>query len=76
MNLGTGQGLSILQIISKLEEVTGKKVNYTVNPRRAGDADSLIADITLAEQVLNFRPKHDIMSILKTAYDWHNRNDE
>jgi len=76
MNLGTGQGLSILQIISKLEEVTGKKVNYTVNPRRAGDADSLIADVTLAEQVLNFRPKHDIMSILKTAYDWHNRNDE
>jgi UDP-glucose 4-epimerase len=47
-----------------------------VNPRRAGDADSLIADVTLAEQVLNFRPKHDIMSILKTAYDWHNRNDE
>ena len=75
-NLGTGRGLSILQIISKLEEVTGKKVNYTVNPRRAGDADSLIADVTFAKQVLNFRPKHDIMSILKTAYDWHNRNDE
>lgn len=76
MNLGTGKGLSILQIISKLEEITGKKVNYTVNPRRPGDADSLIADITLAENILNFRPKHDIMSILKTAYDWHNRNDE
>ena len=69
MNLCTGQGLSILQIISKLEEVTGKKVNYTVNPRRAGD-------VTLAQNILNFRPKHDIMSILKTAYDWHNRNDE
>jgi UDP-glucose-4-epimerase GalE len=76
MNLGTGQGLSILQIISKLEEVTGKKVNYTVNPRRPGDADSLIADTSLAVQVLNFSPKHDIISILKTAYDWHNRNGE
>jgi UDP-glucose-4-epimerase GalE len=76
LNLGTGQGLSILQIISKLEEVTGKKVNYTVTPRRPGDADSLVADINLATEVLNYHPKHDIMSILKTAYDWHNKDDE
>jgi len=76
LNLGTGQGFSILQIISKLEEVTGQKVNYTVNPRRPGDADSLVADINLATEVLNYHPKHDIMSILKTAYDWHNKDDE
>ena len=76
LNFGTGQGFSILQIISKLEEVTGKKVNYTVTPRRPGDADSLVADINLATEVLNYHPKHDIMSILKTAYDWHNKDDE
>jgi UDP-glucose 4-epimerase len=76
LNLGTGQGFSILQIISKLEEVTGQKVNYTVNPRRPGDADNLVADINLATEVLNYHPKHDIMSILKTAYDWHNKDDE
>jgi UDP-glucose 4-epimerase len=76
MNLGTGQGLSILEIISKLEEVTGQKVNYTVQPRRSGDADSLIADISLAKEVLNYRPKYDIMAILKTAYNWQTNNEK
>lgn len=76
MNLGTGQGLSILQIIAKLEEVTGQKVNYTVQPRRSGDADSLIADISLAKEVLNYRPKYDIMAILETAYKWQTNNEK
>lgn len=76
MNLGTGQGLTILQIIEKLEQVTGKKVNYTVQPRRAGDADSLIADISLAKEVLNYQPKYDIMAILETAYDWQTQNEK
>ena len=76
MNLGTGQGLSILQIITKLEEVTGQKVNYTVQPRRSGDADSLIADISLAKEVLNYRPKYDIMTILETANKWQTNNEK
>ena len=76
MNLGTGQGLSILQVINELEKVTGKKVNYTVQPRRSGDADSLIADISLAREVLNYRPKYDIMTILETAYKWQTSNEK
>ena len=40
------------------------------------DEERISKGVTLAEQVLNFRPKHDIISILKTAYDWHNKNDE
>lgn len=76
LNLGTGKGHSILEIVAGLEKITGTKVNYTFNERRQGDADSLVADITLAEKVLNYQPKHDIMYILKTAYDWHNINDE
>jgi UDP-glucose 4-epimerase len=76
LNLGTGKGHSILEIIDGLEKITGKKINYTFNERRPGDADSLVADITFAENALNYRPKHDIMSILKTAYEWYNKNDE
>ena len=76
LNLGTGKGHSILEIITELEKITGNKINYTFGERRPGDADSLVADINLATEVLQYRPKHDIISILKTAYDWHNRNDE
>jgi len=75
LNLGTGKGKSIVEIITQLENITGKKINYTIKPRRSGDAPSLVADVTLAEKVLNFVPKHDIISILKTANAWQNKND-
>ena len=71
LNLGTGQGHSILEVIHCLEEVTGKKVHYTMKPRRTGDADSLVADITLAKNILNFQPERNMVDILKTAYNWH-----
>ena len=74
MNLGTGRGHSILEMITALEEVTKQKVIYTVNPRRSGDADSLVADTTIAKEVLKYSPKYDIIDILKTAYEWHNGN--
>ena len=75
LNLGTGKGHSILEIITELEKIIGNKINYTINPRRPGDADSLVADITLAKNVLTYEPKHDILSILKTAYEWQKRHD-
>jgi UDP-glucose-4-epimerase GalE len=74
LNLGTGKGHSILEIISELEKIIDGKINYTVKPRRPGDADSLVADITLAKKLLTYSPKHDIISILKTAYEWQ-KND-
>jgi len=76
LNLGTGKGHSILEIITELEKITGKKINYTFDKRRPGDADSLVADISLAEEVLQYRPKHDIISILTTAYNWYNKDDK
>lgn len=76
LNLGTQKGYSILEIIKLVEEISGKKVNYKFMPRREGDPKSLIADSKLAKQVLNFHPKHDIVDILKTAYNWHKKNDQ
>ena len=76
MNLGTGQGFSILQVIKELEKVIGKQINYAVQPRRSGDADSLIADITVAKEVLNYRPKYDMIAILETAYKWQINNEK
>lgn len=73
LNLGTGVGYSVLEIISHLENIAGQKITYDVLERRSGDPPSLVADITLAERVLNFYPKHDILSILETAYKWHTK---
>lgn len=74
VNLGTGTGYSILQIIKLIEYTLGLKVNYTITDKRAGDPDKLVADITLAKKLLKFIPKHDILSIIKSAYEWEKRN--
>lgn len=70
-NLGTGHGYSILEMITELEKIIGKKINYKSNPRRDGDTASLTADVTKATTVLKFTPKYDLASILNTAYRWH-----
>jgi UDP-glucose-4-epimerase GalE len=76
LNLGTGLGYSVLEIIGKIEQITEQKITYNHLPRRPGDPSRLVADITLAKKVLNFEPKHDIISILKTAYEWQTKHDE
>jgi len=70
-NLGTGYGHTILEVIKELENVAGKTINYKSNPRREGDAMSLIADTKKATHILKYTPKYDIVSILNTAYEWH-----
>ena len=74
VNLGTGTGYSILQIIKLIESTQNIKVNYSIAERRMGDPDRLVADVTLAKNLLNYRPKHDILSIIATAYEWEKRN--
>lgn len=76
MNLGTGKGHSNLEIINLIKDKLNLPVKYTVVSRRQGDPDSLVADINLAQKVLQFKPRYDIMDILQTAYDWHLKNDK
>jgi nucleoside-diphosphate-sugar epimerase len=68
----TGNGLSVKEIIAAAEEVTGKKVNFEVAPRRAGDPPRLIACSDLARKSLNWQPKHESAhDIIETAWKWH-----
>lgn len=76
LNLGTGKGHSNYEIINLITDELGLPVKYKVKARREGDPDRLVADITLAQKVLNYQPKHDIISILKTAYEWHKKYDK
>jgi UDP-glucose 4-epimerase len=75
LNLGTGKGYSVLDIVNLVKKVTGQNVKFGYESRRAGDPPFLFADISLAEKVLTYRPKHDIISIIQTAYTWQTRDD-
>jgi UDP-glucose 4-epimerase len=76
LNLGTGKGHSNMEIMTKITELFPVELTYDILPRRQGDPDQLVADITLAQKVLNYQPKHDIISILKSAYEWNKQNYE
>jgi len=70
-NLGTGDGLSIMQIVEAARRVTGKDISLKYGPRREGDPPQLVADPTLANNELNWTPLHsDIDYIIQTAWNW------
>jgi len=70
INLGTGIGISVKEIISACEKVTGMKVPVTFSDRRQGDPPSLVASNEYAKNILDFNFKYDIDSIIKTAWEW------
>lgn len=70
-NLGTGVGVSVKEIISAVEEVTGKKVPVQYGPRRAGDPPQLLADPRLAAEVLGWTAEHrDVRDMVRSAWAW------
>ncbi len=75
MNLGTGQGFSVLEILNACREVTGHKIPAQEVERRAGDPPTLVAQATLANKLLNWTPKYtDVHEIIETAWRWHKAN--
>jgi UDP-glucose 4-epimerase len=74
LNLGTGKGISIFEIIKIFEEISKKKVNYIIKERREGDPPVLIADPSKAKKLLSWNPKYDIYDIIKDAYNWHSKD--
>lgn len=71
INLGTGTGNSVLEIIKRAEEITGKKINYEITGRRPGDPAVLVADNKKARKLLDWKPELKIEEILSTAWKWH-----
>ncbi|RYG61974.1 MAG: UDP-glucose 4-epimerase GalE [Alphaproteobacteria bacterium] len=71
LNLGTGQGYSVREIINAVAEVTGRPVPVKENPRRAGDPAELVADASSARKILNWQPQHSSLpTIIRTAWQW------
>nr|WP_315023659.1 UDP-glucose 4-epimerase GalE [uncultured Aminipila sp.] len=70
-NLGTGEGVSVLGLISAVEKITGKKVPVKVCERREGDPPVLVADNSKAVNSLGWNPMHsDIENIVQSAFKW------
>jgi UDP-glucose 4-epimerase len=70
INLGTGQGVSVKEVISTIEHVAGRKVPVHLAPRRAGDPPELVADPSLAKKLLNWKAKRSFEEIVSTAWKW------
>lgn len=71
-NVGTGVGHSNKEIIKMVEKISGKKITVKAFPRRAGDAEILIADPSKINNDLHFKPEYsDLETIVKSAWDFH-----
>lgn len=71
VNLGTGSGNSVKEVIDTAREITKAEIPAEITKRRPGDPPALVADNSYAKELLGWKPKHDLKSIIKTAWNWH-----
>jgi UDP-glucose-4-epimerase GalE len=76
INLGTGRGHSVREVIDTVERVGGRPVPFTNSPRRAGDPPELVADAAKAREVLGWTPRYPGLStIVEHAWRWHEEHE-
>lgn len=71
INLGTGEGNSVKEIIDTTEKITKKTIKKKIVERRPGDPAVLIADNSKAKRVLGWEPKYNLEQTISSAYKWH-----
>jgi UDP-glucose 4-epimerase len=75
LNLGTGSGFSVLEVIECVRKVTGRDIPVRIEAQRAGDAARLVADPSRAKALLGWEPTtSDLHSIVRSAWDWRLRH--
>jgi len=74
VNLGTGTGYSVLEMVHAFEAASGRAVPYRISPRRSGDVAACYADPTLAQQVLGWRAQRDLAAMCRDAWNWQHQN--
>jgi len=73
INLGTGNGASVLEVVRTAEQVLGQNIAFEYHPRREGDAPYLVGDNEKAQQLLGWRPEKSLADILRTAWEWEKK---
>jgi UDP-glucose-4-epimerase GalE len=71
LNLGTGHGASVMEVVAAARAATGRPIETRLAPRRPGDPAAIWADARLAEKVLTWTPRHDLDAIVSSAWRWH-----
>lgn len=70
-NLGTGNGVTVKELLAAIEQVTGRKLPVSAGPRRPGDAPALVANLNKAEALLGWKPTRSLEEIVASAWRWH-----
>lgn len=74
VNLGTGRGYSVLEMVRAFAQASGREIPYRIVERRAGDIASCYADPTLAERLFGWRAQRDVHAMCADAWRWQSRN--
>ena len=69
-NLGSGNGVTVLEAIHAFEKISGVKLSYETGPRRAGDVEAIYANNDFANNILGWHPKYSLEDIMSTAWKW------
>ena len=74
VNLGTGQGVSVLDLVKGMGKATGKPVPYEIAPRRPGDVAEVYADASLAKSLLGWQAKLGVDEMCADTWRWQSTN--
>ncbi|MEF7616520.1 UDP-glucose 4-epimerase GalE [Aquincola sp. MAHUQ-54] len=74
VNLGTGRGYSVLELVRAYEAASGRPVPYDIAPRRPGDIDACYADPALAQSLLGWTAQHDLARMCEDSWRWQRMN--
>jgi UDP-glucose 4-epimerase len=74
VNLGTGRGYSVLEVIQAFERATGQRIPYDIVARRPGDVAQCYADPSKAEKLLGWRAERDLVAMCADAWKWQQTN--
>jgi UDP-glucose 4-epimerase len=73
INLGSGNGISVFEIIAAFEHENDLKLNYTVGPRREGDVESIYSNSNKAKKILGWEPKYTVKEMVTSAWKWEKK---
>src|SRR5690606_11648500 len=74
VNLGTGQGVSVLQLVEAFASAATREIPYQIVARRPGDVAEVYADPSLANRLLGWRAERDVQAMCRDAWRWQSRN--
>ena len=74
INLGTGVGYSVLDMVKAFEKATGREIPYVIAPRRAGDVAECYSDPAKAKELLGWTAEYDLEDMCKDSWKWQSEN--